>query len=199
MLNPQKCTLLFPNTDLTIGFLPFVAVVISSRGNPENKIIRIFWRVSVLKQWIHYPSNTTALQVISSHWWWQMHRPCLQAELVLPKGVTKCIDGFRMPKWNSAIIVSQRNHVRKLYTSQSIETDAIMKRKGFLQDEGKLEGWPWPFLSELALVYALYSELSVVSWALRVAERTNAKLLPSLLCFSRRKPYSFRSLPAMDL
>lgn len=63
MPNPQTCTLLFPNTDLTTGFLPFVAVVVISRGNPENKVARIFWKGSDLKQWIHYPSNTTALQV----------------------------------------------------------------------------------------------------------------------------------------
>lgn len=65
----------------------------------------------------------------------------MQAELVLLMGVAKFIDGLRVQKCNSAIIVSQRNHVRKLHIRQSIETDAIMKRTGFLSDEGKL-GWP---------------------------------------------------------
>lgn len=148
-----------------IGFLPFVAVVVISRGNPENKVARIFWRSSDLKQWIHYPSNTTALQVNI----FTLMMTYAQALFVGRTGSSYVycqiywwVEGAEM----KFCYYSIQKELCKEATYQSIETDVIMKRTEFFWDEGKLEGWPWPFLSELTLVYALYSELSVVSCAL---------------------------------
>lgn len=130
-----------------IGSLSFVPLWLSIGANPENKVARILWKSSDLKQCIHYPSSNTALQVII------FIMMTTNAQEMSVDKIGSAYGCWQIYCWveNAEIKFWYYNIQKKLYEEATYSPkywdNAIMKRTGFLWEEGKLEGWPWLFVS----------------------------------------------------